>query len=160
MRGMEDLTEKIWLIKILTGILLSVISFFDIRERRIPDRLTALLFGLGCVQFYVLWADVPPDGSHVRFFLHYFFAAFLVSGLLAALTFLAPGSFGGGDIKLMAAAGWMLGVRAVMQSFAAAVWMCGAYILVQMARGKLSRKSELPFGPFLCAGILLFLLRG
>lgn len=78
---------------------------------------------------------------------------FSVSLLLVLADVIAPGSFGGGDVKLAAAGGLFLGCRRMIFAGAAAFGLAGAFLVFGLAAGKLSRKSNVAFGPFLCAGM-------
>ena len=73
--------------------------------------------------------------------------------LLAAL--LVPGSFGGGDIKLMAAGGLFLGWKAVLASTVMGIFLAGIWAGSRLLMGKLERKERFPLGPFLCLGMAL-----
>ena len=78
-----------------------------------------------------------------------------VSVLLLCITLLAPGSFGGGDIKLMAVSGLFLGWEGNLRAFSLAVFTAGAFCLWMLLWGKLERKARISFAPFICAGILM-----
>ena len=71
--------------------------------------------------------------------------------LAAALT--AQGGFGGGDIKLMAASGWLLGYRAMIPAIFIGILTGGIYCIWMLARGKMTRKDRFAFGPFLAIGL-------
>ena len=83
---------------------------------------------------------------------------FCVSVPLLVLTWIVPGCFGGGDIKLMAASGIFLGREANLEAFALAVFLAGGYCIWMLLRKKLSRRERIAFGPFLCAGIIAKML--
>lgn len=78
----------------------------------------------------------------------------------AALSLLIPGAFGGGDIKLMAAAGLFLGWKSTVISAVLAVFAAGAYGLYIRMIKKAGRGQCFPFGPFLCAGMAAAVLWG
>ncbi len=87
-------------------------------------------------------------------------AAGAVSGaFFLALALIKPGGMGMGDVKLVVALGFFLGKAVVVALFTA--FLLGALVGVAMitAGGK-SRKSRLPFGPFLAVGALLALFYG
>lgn len=67
------------------------------------------------------------------------------------------GSFGGGDIKLMAACGLFLGWKLLLSSFAIAVGIAAVYGVGKVIRGH-SRRTQIPMGPFLEMGMLLGML--
>lgn len=84
----------------------------------------------------------------------------IVSVPMLILALLIPGGFGGGDIKLMAAAGLLLGAANTVCAAFLAVLSGGLYGGVLLARRKIGRKEHFAFGPFLCAGIALALFFG
>jgi len=81
-----------------------------------------------------------------------FFAASLPLFLVAVLS---KGGMGGGDIKLMAAAGLFLGWKYILVAMIAGS-LIGAIVSLTLIAFKIKkRKDMIPFGPFLCLGILL-----
>ena len=124
---------KIFFNVVMIGILLKI-AWEDSRSRRIRDRLLILLlaaglwnrFGYGEMQG-ILWKSVAGILS--------------VSGGMILICLWKPGCFGGGDIKLMAVSGFLLGWEKNLE-------------------GKIDRKSKIALGPFLCAGLILKILCG
>ena len=68
-----------------------------------------------------------------------------------------PG-FGFGDVKLMAAAGLFLGWQGIVFAYFAAFIAGGVFAVYLLLVKKAERGSYLPFGPFLCFGIMFGLL--
>jgi len=81
-----------------------------------------------------------------------FFAASLPLFLVAVLS---KGGMGGGDIKLMAAAGLFLGWKGVLVAMIVGSLIGAIVSLTLIAMKKKKRKDLIPFGPFLCLGILI-----
>lgn len=73
--------------------------------------------------------------------------------LLIAL--LVPGSFGGGDIKLMAACGLFLGWKVTLVSAVIGIFLGGIWTGCLLIAGKIGRKDSFPLAPFLCLGMAL-----
>ena len=86
--------------------------------------------------------------------------ALCVSVPMLLLCLAVPGGFGGGDIKLMAAAGLLLGWSQAFVAAFLAVLSGGAYAAYLLARGRAGRRDHIAFGPFLCAGIAAALFAG
>lgn len=68
--------------------------------------------------------------------------------------------FGGDDVKMMFAAGLVLGWKGNVAAFFIGVITGGVYAIVMLATKKKGRKDHFAFGPFLAAGILIALTRG
>lgn len=86
-----------------------------------------------------------------------FFAASLPLFLVAVLS---KGGMGGGDIKLMAAAGIFLGWKGILLAMIAGS-LVGAIVSLTLILLKIKkRKDHIPFGPFLCLGIAVAALYG
>ena len=86
--------------------------------------------------------------------------AFCVSLPMALLNFAIPTSFGGGDCKLMAAAGLLLGWKMTLVATFFAILTGGAYGVYLLATRKKGGKEHFAFGPFLTFGIALALFAG
>lgn len=82
-----------------------------------------------------------------------------VSIPLLILACMIPGSIGGGDIKLMAAGGFLLGITGVWNAFVTGVMSAGLYIVISIILKRVERKSEIALGPFLSIGMILVLLK-
>ena len=132
-------------------ILLVLVTVSDIKNKQIPNQYIMTVLGLGIVAAIfipemALWERV------VGFF--------VVSTPLFIINMIAPGAFGGGDIKLMAASGIFLGFQLILLSFLIAVLAGGVYgAWLLLVKGK-EKKGHFPFGPFLCGGMSIALLFG
>lgn len=108
---------------IVFSAILVVAAIGDLRTRRIPNRLVAILALLG-IAYSVARAPVMPGLSHA--------GGGLLVGLACWLPFYALGWLGAGDVKLYAAAGAWLGpirsvegalIGALFGALLALVWM-------------------------------------
>lgn len=124
---------------------MGIITYVDVKDRKIPDRLTVSVFFCAVIQL-LCSRQVGIEDS---------LAGGMIGGILFfVILMLKPGAFGGGDIKLSMANGMYLGVDRFLNGFIAAVLLAGIYVLVGLMTKKISRKSEIAFGPFLCVGAL------
>ena len=80
--------------------------------------------------------------------------AVIIAVPMLLLTVLLKGGFGGGDIKLMAASGFLLGVRMTVYSTAVGIILSGIYVSILLVNGKIGRKDQFALGPFLVMGII------
>ena len=129
--------------------LLTAASICDIRKREIPDIFHVLIVATGLI---------PP------------FSPVCLMGILAALPLLVPnivkeGSIGGGDVKLMAAAGSFLGLSASLFSLfagllCAVLFHFGRWVIAKIRKREQLAMAEtaLPLAPFLSLGCVLSLI--
>ena len=137
------------LIEYMFLLLLATAVWKDIHTRRIPNVIVLGIAAAGIFSIPFFPAISLADRG---------IGIFCVSLPLLVLTWIVPGCFGGGDIKLMAASGIFLGREANLEAFALAVFLAGGYCIWMLLRKKLSRRERIAFGPFLCAGIVAKML--
>lgn len=134
--------------------LLTAIALADADAMLIPDPLV-LALGAAALGTLPLASGAWPGLLVDRL------AGFLcVSVPMALLCRAVPGAFGFGDIKLMAAAGLLLGWRSALIAFLLAVLGGGAWGVFLLLCRRLGPGGHFAFGPFLCGGIALALLFG
>ncbi len=123
--------------------LLWAISIIDIQKKQIYNETVAGLFVPAIVSFFVF----PEIGLVSRLL-----GMVSVSGAMLILSLMKPGSFGGGDIKMMIPTGLLLGLEGIWKAWIIAVLAAGVYSLLTLAMRK--KVTNIPFGPFLCIGSL------
>lgn len=128
---------------------LIVISVIDWRTFEIPIGCNIFILCLGVIQVFF---DLPHISSYVIGF-------FAISVFLYAIYYFSKGrAIGGGDIKLMAVAGLLLGWQKIILALFLG---CVFGSVIHIARMKISGKNHvLAFGPYLSAGILVAALYG
>lgn len=128
---------------------LIVLSVIDFRTFEIPFGINIFLFVLGVIRCIY-------DYRNLAVYLIGFFA---VSVVLLLIQLLSRGrAIGGGDIKLMAAAGLLLGWKLILLAF---VLGCIIGSIIHLMRMKISGEGhELAFGPYLSVGIFISALWG
>lgn len=130
---------------ILKGILLLLIlgyaAYMDIKTREIPDIVPFMLLITGFIGFSPLFSIIGLFVSGLPFL----FAALLGNGM------------GGGDIKLMAACGFVLGPWGGILQTILGLTLAVLFTLCQAAAlsKKVERKLRIPLAPFLGAGGIL-----
>ncbi len=134
--------------------ILVIISFIDIDLQIIPDRFIIILFVLGFMHAVYQTAYL---NAHWYIWIIGFFSASLI---LFILGLIIPDSIGGGDIKLMAAAGLFTGPKLILTAlFIGAIYALILSIFL-IAKKKGSMKTVIPFGPFLSLGIITSVIFG
>lgn len=122
-------------------VLSSLVTYYDLRFRIIPDRLILLGIVLG-LPFYMntLW------------FLLYGTVMLLFAGFTKE-------ALGGGDVKYIAVMALYLGSQTWEALFLGSLFLClAAAVLLVLKR--ISLKTSMAFGPYLAAGGMLTLLGG
>lgn len=128
---------------------LIVLSVIDWRIYEIPVGLNVFIAILGVVNLIIHYTD----------WTNYLIGAFCVSGFMFVLFVLTKGrGIGGGDIKLMFAAGLLLGWQNIILAFALG---CIIGSVIHLLRMRLSGEEHvLAFGPYLSVGIMIAALWG
>jgi leader peptidase (prepilin peptidase)/N-methyltransferase len=142
------ITLKVVFIIAIIGVL-ATISIIDVRTKRIPDMLNLALLACGVAAIWIF----PETSVAARFA-----GMFCVSLPMFLLAAAVKGSFGVGDVKLMASAGFLLGWRGVITAFCAGAILggiCGAALIIARRQ---TIKGHFAFGPCLAVGILVSLL--
>ena len=84
----------------------------------------------------------------------------VISVPLILISLAIKGAFGGGDIKLMAACGFLLGWQATLLAFFIALLIGGCYAIFMILSKKRERGAHMVFGPSICAGVAVSLFFG
>lgn len=142
---MKELTVTIFFI------LLILVAWSDIKTMEIPDLYSFLILLSGILSIktmpgLTIAERIAGMGS--------------VSGFMILMTLLVPGSFGGGDMKLVAASGLLLGWKKSLAAFFLAVLTGGCYGIFLLISGRKRRKEHFAFGPFLCLGMAVSVCMG
>lgn len=128
---------------------LLALSVIDWRTKEIPVGFNIFIFILGLIR---LFTDLGNWSQYV-------IGLFAVSGFLFLLQLVTKGrGIGGGDIKLMAATGLLLGWQLNIIAFLIGCIIGSVVHLAIMAIKKVGR--ELAFGPYLSAGIFIAMIWG
>lgn len=153
----------IWLLPINLGLtaLMIVITLIDFRYMIIPNGLVIAGLVIGAVQ---LLASIFTLGIFENWSVYAigFFAGGLPLFLIAAFCtyVLKKDAIGGGDIKLMAMAGLILGWKLIIPAYFIGILVGAVISIVLLATGRKKRGDEIPFGPFLCFGIVVSIFFG
>ncbi|MGZ0086571.1 prepilin peptidase [Caldibacillus thermoamylovorans] len=125
--------------------LLAIIVVSDLRYMLIPDRVLAVFAALFAGERLLIpflpWVDMLL-GAAVGFF------------LLWLIAVLSNGGMGGGDVKLFAVLGLVLGWKMVVLAFFLATCYGTVMGLVGMAFGRVRRGVPIPFAPAIALGAL------
>jgi leader peptidase (prepilin peptidase) / N-methyltransferase len=128
-----------------------IAAFIDARTREIPNSLIITMLVCGVIHALlnneVVWWER--------------LVGFAAGGLPLLIAFIASrGGMGGADMKLMAAAGLFLGWKLVLVALVIGIILGAIGGLITMVVKKTGRKTAIPFGPYLGAGILVSVFAG
>ncbi|MCL1819035.1 MAG: A24 family peptidase [Oscillospiraceae bacterium] len=130
-------------------LILLAITVIDFRKMEIPDLLVVAL-----VPFAVFAAF---DGRPLW---HRILGFFIISVPMLVIALIIDSAFGGGDIKLIAVCGFMLGFDRVLLAMFIAILLGGTVAVALLALRKKEKGAHIPFGPYICVGVAAAMLFG
>lgn len=130
----------------LVSAVLVMITVIDAYTQTIPPVLNIILGALGLVSILTM-----PGISVAERVIGFF----CISVPMFLIVLLVPGGFGGGDIKMMAASGILLGWKGNLAAFFIGLIIGGVYGAFLLISGKKGRKEHFAFGPCLSIGIFV-----
>ena len=139
----------------LLSSVLIVVTFIVLFEMIIPDILVIIILGLSILHKLInYFIGVSPD------ILSSILGLVLAGGLFLAIVLLSRGGMGGGDVTLIAALGFVLGIRFILLTILLS-FLLGAIISLFLLATKLkTKKDPIPFGPFIVLAFFITVLWG
>ena len=134
------------------------LAVIDALSHRLPDRLTLPSYPIALALLGGAALTVPAGGQH---FLHALAGLAACAAFYGVLWLISPASIGLGDVKLAGVLGLYLGWFGAR---AAVIGLLGGFVLaavvgvILIAARRATRKSHIPFGPFMLAATLAVLL--
>ena len=132
---------------LLYDIALVCIALEDFKYRKIRNRYVIWILFLTLAGIF--WIPEITIQSRIV-------GMFAVSIPMTMLSWLRPGSFGGGDVKLVFASGAFLGNVLVIRGTVIGIFLAGIYSIYLLCKKKRCEHQIFPLGPFLSAGYLIF----
>jgi|GEM_PF-842804 len=139
------------------GIFLAVMTVIDLRELRIPDKLTRPASVAAIPLLALATLTDWDDASLVRALL----GALALGGFYFLLFFIYPAGMGFGDVKLAPILGAQLGFFGwvpLIRGTIAAYLIVGPIAILLLIFGRARRNTGFPFGPFMAVGSLVALV--
>jgi leader peptidase (prepilin peptidase)/N-methyltransferase len=139
---------------LLLAALAPVLTLTDLRWRRLPDPLTLPAYPAAAALLAAGALAIPGGTRHFLSALAGLAAAWLFFALLAGIH---PAGLGRGDVKLSGVLGLYLGW---LGASAVAAGLLGAFVLAALsglgliAARRATRKTQIPFGPFMLASAI------
>ena len=134
-------------------LLLVACASADINAGIVPDLIVIAIAVLGVIKFFA-------EGVTVTGLVSCLIGAVCISVPMLVVSLLIKGAFGGGDIKLMAAAGLYLGWRLTVTGAFLGLFMSGFYGIYLLILKKAGKKSKIKLAPFLALGLAMAVLFG
>ncbi|MEG0451471.1 MAG: prepilin peptidase [Coprobacillus sp.] len=138
------------LISFSFSMILLAICMIDYDIMIIPNGLVICCFIVGLLSIPAL--DISLFDRIIGFF--------IVSAPLYILTLIIPDCFGGGDIKLFAVGGMLMGYQSLLVGAFISIVIAGVYGGYLMITHKVDKKDHMAFGPYICFGLFVSLLYG
>ena len=133
-------------------LLLVACASADIKDGIVPDLILIFIAILAVLNFFVI--EKWSMGGAIDHLL----GAIVISIPMLILALSIKKAFGGGDIKLMAAAGLYLGLRPVIAAAVLGMFLAGVYSFYIIIWGKKGRKALIRLAPFLVYGLAIISL--
>lgn len=128
-----------------------IITVSDLKYMVIPDKVLLFFSGLFLVER--LFIPLTPWWDSL-------IGAAAGFGLLLLIAVVSKGGMGGGDIKLYAVIGFVVGLKVMILSFMLATFFGAVFGLIALAFKLIERGKPIPFGPFIALGTILAYLYG
>ena len=131
--------------------ILDLVFLVDMDTMEIPNRFIIVMLYVAVVALLVV--------SGVSLIAH-IIGALCISIPMLLIMYAIPGAFGGGDVKLSAAAGLIMGWKLTIIGFIIGLFAAGIYGIILLIRKKKGKKDHFAFGPFLCTGYMIATICG
>lgn len=144
------LTPKVFFAALLIACCM-IIIVSDIRYQLIPNHILIIF-----LPFFLGWRIIYPYSpwtTHV-------IGVVVAFVLLLAIILLSKGGMGIGDLKYFTLLGWVFGWERFLLLFLLSTGYGTLISLFLMSRGKVTRKSKVPFGPFISLAAMTVLFYG
>ena len=130
-----------------------MIAWTDWKIKRIPNSYIGGFLLSGILDL------IQGTGTLDFFSMNQWIGSIIISVPLLWVACMVPGSIGGGDIKLMAAGGFLLGITEIWNAFVIGITSAGVYVAILLLAKKLNRKSQIALGPFLSMGLIIAFIK-
>jgi leader peptidase (prepilin peptidase) / N-methyltransferase len=130
----------------------------DIRQQRLPDRLTLPAYPAALALLGIAAIFIPNE--HARF-PHALIGLAVAAAFYLVLAVIYPAGIGFGDVKLSGVLGLYLGwfgARVFLAGLLGGFVLAAVFGVALIAAGRATRKTQVPFGPFMLAAAVTAIL--
>lgn len=141
---------------LMTAVLLHWAMAVDRKTHRIPNGLVLVMLGAGALPLAAEFVWMPGNFRGQLLSSAIGLAGFLVVFYL--MSRMTRGGLGMGDVKLIAAEGWLVGFVVTLWATVFSLMLCSIGAVFLILFKKRNSSDQIPFGPFLFYGYILSLL--
>ena len=124
-----------------------ILAYIDIKEQIVPNKSIIILLILGVITYF--FKEITLIDKII--------GAFIVSVPMLIIA-LITGGFGGGDIKLFFAAGFVVGATRIVDTIFFAILAAGLVAFILLFFYKKDKSTQMAFVPFIHFGLIVALL--
>ncbi len=135
---------------------LIVTTLIDLKEMIIPDSLVITLLILSIIHKTL---NYIINKTHMNL-IDSIGGLILAGGIFLLIVILSKGGMGGGDVTLIGALGFVLGVKHILLTIFLSFILGGVISIFLLATKLKTRKDPIPFGPFIVLGFMITLFWG
>lgn len=137
--------ERVTVITAIFLVFLAACAAADINKGIVPDLMSVLIAVLAVIRILM-------DEITIQNFINHLYGAFILSVPMLIAALLIKSGFGGGDIKMMAAAGLFLGLDKTIIAGFIAFFIAGIYGVYLLLTKKGGAKEKVKLAPYLALG--------
>lgn len=126
--------------------LLTVAAWIDARHMYIPDGIHLCILILAILSMAL--SQRPGITERLA-------GVLACGGFLELIRLISKGGVGGGDVKLLASSGLLIGWKAGMASIFMAYVIAGLWFLIPLLRGRVNGKTRVPMAPFFALALMV-----
>jgi len=141
---------------VIIGMLIPIF-LIDYEHYIIPDGLN---MGIFAVAVSVVLIQILTGEKEWNEFLYHIFGMLIGGGFFLFIAVVTDGAMGGGDIKIMAALGFLFGVKSTLLLMFFSFVIGGILSVILLVLKIKKRKDPIPFGPFICLSALITIFWG
>ena len=141
---------------IIIGLLIPIF-LIDYDHYIIPDGLNLSIF---IVAVAVVLIQIITGEKQWNEFLYHILGMLIGGGFFLFIAIVTNGAMGGGDIKIMAALGFLFGVKNTLLLMFLSFILGGILSVILLLLKIKKRKDPIPFGPFICLAALITIFWG
>ena len=137
--------------------LLIPIFLIDYEHYIIPDGLN---LGIFIVAVFIVLIQIITGEKQWNEFLYHILGMVIGGGFFLFIAMVTNGAMGGGDIKIMAALGFLFGVKNTLLLMFLSFVLGGILSIILLLLKIKKRKDPIPFGPFICLAAVITIFWG